>query len=432
MQNNNSRIYFANLDALRFIAASLVVIYHIEHKKTFYGLDNLLDIYFFRTIGDIAVTIFFVLSGFIITYLLLTENAKTNTISIPKFYMRRVLRIWPLYYLVIFIGFFILPNLSVFYIPEASSLWSYLNWQTLLLYIFFLPNVVFAMYHNMPYMDQAWSIGVEEQFYILWPILLKTFRKSMPFFLLFIVVTILLTNKYFTNIFFNFSPIENAHTIKTFLSHERFSCMGIGGLGAYILFSFEKFTTLSNFLFKKQVQLFTLVVTAITLVYGVNKWILFTAICGYGLLWMLRERRKYMNLVLILCTSAVLYWVLMTDIVVSSFLKYFTHEILSVMFCIIIINLAHANTSVVNIRNKTVLYLGKISYGIYMYHNIFVVLSIYLFTKLMPVAAYNLPVYLSTFTLTIVASAISYELYEKFFLKLKKKKYTIVNSGTAA
>ena len=63
------------------------------------------------SLGQLGVSLFFVLSGFLITYLLLAEQDIYGSISVKKFYSRRILRIWPLYYLIVTLGLFVLPSL---------------------------------------------------------------------------------------------------------------------------------------------------------------------------------------------------------------------------------------------------------------------------------------------------------------------------------
>ncbi|MBP6663030.1 MAG: acyltransferase, partial [Paludibacter sp.] len=91
---NNNRIYLPGLNGLRALAAITVLISHI-FQDTFgnWGLE-----YLNLPLFTDGVTLFFVISGFLITYLLLQELGKTKTIDIPKFYIRRILRIWPIYY----------------------------------------------------------------------------------------------------------------------------------------------------------------------------------------------------------------------------------------------------------------------------------------------------------------------------------------------
>lgn len=430
MSNDKSKIYFANLDVLRFIAAALVVVYHIEHKKTFFGYDSLLHIYFFRNIGDIAVTIFFVLSGFIITYLLLTEHGNTGRINIPKFYMRRILRIWPLYYLIILLGFFVLPHIPQLHIPVQSLSWSHLTVDNLLLYLFFLPNLVFTFFPDIPYINQAWSIGVEEQFYILWPLLLFATHKNMRFFLVFILITFIVCNRYFTNMWVDalYNDIPTSYPLKTFLSHERFTCMGIGGLGAYFLYNKIRFRHLLSFLSRREMQVFFCFTTIFFLVYELNKW--GVALAAVSITLAIASRKKTISTIVLTIGAAIMIIAgINGNIAHSSLLHYFTHEILSVLFCVIIINLAQQESSFININNKSILYLGKISYGIYMYHNIFIVLSMHIIAGITHPGLHQLSLYICSFILTIAASSLSYELYEKYFLKLKQKRFTVIKSG---
>ena len=110
--NSNSNIYFTGLNGLRFLAAMAVVITHIELIKGQMFCENLWSTNkLIFELGGLGVIFFFVLSGFLITYLLLEEKKVSGTVSVKKFYARRILRIWPLYYLIIVLGFFILPHL---------------------------------------------------------------------------------------------------------------------------------------------------------------------------------------------------------------------------------------------------------------------------------------------------------------------------------
>src|SRR5688572_27055191 len=111
---DKQKIYFPNLNGLRFIAAFLVIIHHIEQLKSFSNIDNYWGtVPFIDIIGKLGVVLFFVLSGFLITYLLLAEERSFKRISIVKFYIRRMLRIWPLYFLIILLAFAVLPGISL-------------------------------------------------------------------------------------------------------------------------------------------------------------------------------------------------------------------------------------------------------------------------------------------------------------------------------
>src|SRR6218665_826495 len=99
-----SKLFFPNLDGLRFICFLTVFLYHWNltcgtriSNETARGVIN----FFFHN-GNVGVNIFFVLSGFLITFLLIKEKTLKNDINLKNFYIRRILRIWPLYYLCVF------------------------------------------------------------------------------------------------------------------------------------------------------------------------------------------------------------------------------------------------------------------------------------------------------------------------------------------
>jgi peptidoglycan/LPS O-acetylase OafA/YrhL len=88
------KVYFPNLNGVRFIAALLVTITHIEQIKSMFGLPNYWDgnrNEFIDIVGKLGVILFFVLSGFLITYLLLFEKKETGTIDAGEFYISRTL-----------------------------------------------------------------------------------------------------------------------------------------------------------------------------------------------------------------------------------------------------------------------------------------------------------------------------------------------------
>lgn len=165
--------YFTNLDAIRFVAAAMVYGQHAL-GNSFAKLN--LGIVFTRTVavmcnGGTGVAIFFVLSGFLITYFLVLEYDNTGKINIQKFYLRRVLRIWPLYYAVLLFTFIVYPLLKTIV---------HLNHQlcsNILYHISFLSNFdVINVEKLCPGNDAlsqntTWSVSVEEQFYLFWPVI---------------------------------------------------------------------------------------------------------------------------------------------------------------------------------------------------------------------------------------------------------------------
>jgi peptidoglycan/LPS O-acetylase OafA/YrhL len=227
--SETAKIHFSGLNALRFFAAYFVVLHHGETIRHKFGLPNFEGYSFFQ-MGALAVSFFFVLSGFLITYLLLTEIERTETVNLRKFYWRRVLRIFPLYYLLVFIG--------LIAIPVLLSLINYPNTQpydTLtggVLFLFFLSFVVNAAFGSH-FLEPLWSIGVEEYFYIIWAPLFKKFKKHPLSIIAFVIGF-----KAILTLFFYFFPSENwtFNLIKTAIENLKFELMAIGGLGAYAVF----------------------------------------------------------------------------------------------------------------------------------------------------------------------------------------------------
>jgi peptidoglycan/LPS O-acetylase OafA/YrhL len=110
---------------------------------------------------SLGVDIFFIISGFLITYLLLAEKNKTGTVNLTQFYVRRVLRIWPLYFLILFTG----PLLTYFMGEKSPDYF---------MYFIFAGN--FSLIKEgwiSPSVSHLWSICIEEHFYLVWPILAK-------------------------------------------------------------------------------------------------------------------------------------------------------------------------------------------------------------------------------------------------------------------
>ena len=176
----------------------MVFFSHIELMKDYHHYPNLyatnLAVY---ESGRMGVTLFFVLSGFLISYLLLTEKQVAGTIAVKKFYWRRILRIWPLYYLLVIVTFIVLPRFGVFAIPKYTALLPVYFKYTFPLFILLLPQVALSVFEPVPFAEPLWSIGVEEQFYLLWPLLMKYVRKFLRLSVLIIVSALALKQLFF-------------------------------------------------------------------------------------------------------------------------------------------------------------------------------------------------------------------------------------------
>lgn len=157
------RVYFKNLDGLRFLAAFLVLLHHAQFFKDInaYPLSSVFSIYLVQA-GKMGVNLFFVLSGFLISYLLFTEKRETKTVNLKKFYIRRALRIWPLYLaygLVIIIGtplFFNLLNIPIDAINYKEIA------TNILFLVLFAVNFQLAFFsYNKAIVEILWSVCVE-------------------------------------------------------------------------------------------------------------------------------------------------------------------------------------------------------------------------------------------------------------------------------
>ena len=146
------------LDGIRAIAVFLVLFYHL-------GNEGALP--FFP--GPLGVLGFFVLSGFLITWLLLKEQEKTGSISLKGFYRRRALRIFP--------AFYVFWMLSV----GTRLLWheqGQVPWSQAFSAFFYVSNYFHAIFHPSPdFIIHTWSLSAEEQFYLLWPLTFLLFAR---------------------------------------------------------------------------------------------------------------------------------------------------------------------------------------------------------------------------------------------------------------
>lgn len=380
MPNNTQPVYFSGLNGLRFFAAFAVIVTHIELLKPSFGFNTLWFNPFFQMLGSLGVYFFFVLSGFLITFLLLTEREKTGNIQIKKFYIRRILRIWPLYFLMVVLGFFILPQFELIHIPYLQKDFELHFQSNLILYLFILPNLALSLFTAVPHIGQLWSIGIEEQFYIFWPWIISKSKNIIRTLILIIVILVIFK----TGVLFLGKFAENSSwykPFKLFVAMSKFECMAFGGLGAY-------------FLFIRHVQF---------------------------LRWVTQPVVRFLAIALM---PVLIY-------TTPDILEDGIHLIYSVLFLIIIVYVSQAKTTVIILENKVMRYLGSISYGIYMYHFFIIAFVLYLTQNHFnteSILLNNLIIYILSTLMTIAISAISYEIYEKQFVKLKRK-FSPVLSG---
>ena len=370
MQVLKEKKYFENLDALRAIAALSVVCYHCVHWLRFptgKSWEIFKNIFCFNEqAGPLSVRFFFVLSGFLITYLMFDERINTGKFNIRNFYLRRILRIFPIYYILLIIGFVIYPTLL--FLREVP----YTEVSNPFRYIFFISNFD-AMYFNFPkngLLGVQWSVSVEEQFYLLAPLL---FLAASPKYFPLLQICLIIFSWVFYILHINeSSAIQQYHTISVL------NYLSVGSLMAWV--SFYHLDRVKIY-FKKIPKTFHLI-------------IYFTFLL---LVFYLPEMKNFSPAIIsisqkILFTLFSVFIILEQNFSSNSFFKAEKFRLLT--------------------------HLGKISYGIYIYHMVAIYLVIWIF-DLSPDSV--LIQILSTILLTIIFSELSFRFIEKRISKLKSK-----------
>jgi peptidoglycan/LPS O-acetylase OafA/YrhL len=377
--SHTKKIYFKGLDELRALAAFGVIVHHIEQFKKLDGIEIFGPSfhYLVHNLGKSSVHLFFVLSGFLITFLLFQEKQKNGKIHIKKFYLRRIYRIWPLYYLIMVIGFIVIPYIADFsYFESVSDLLrtvkntdNYTTTNTLL-YLSFLPQFAKPVLG----IAQSWSIGIEEQFYLFIPLALHLLTKTW---FLRLLIAGLISYVIASIIAFGYYDYENI--LYKIFKYFKIQYLTIGAIGGYCYFFHSEYI-------KK------------------------------------RTSSKYIYILLILSIGF-----LMSVPVFSLRIQEF---LLSLGFIVLILMTINTNNSI-SLRNNILAYFGKISYGIYMYHPFVIFLVMPLVNKFVAnhtqgAIIYNVILYLLTCILTIIVSILSYKYIESKFIKIKDNKYKAI------
>ena len=360
--------YLPGLNALRFFAASLVVISHANISLDKLGICPASKLAILNRGGD-AVGFFFTLSGFLITYLLIDEIDKTRTVSISQFYLRRIYRIWPLYFLIVLFGFILLG----FIYPRIyhKPFFDFNIGEGLMMFIFFLPNYA-ATNYMVGLLNPLWSIGVEEQFYLFWAPLIKLYRSKLK---IAIAVFVIISTLVYVLIYLDVFKLPSNWQV--FLLTQKFYAMSIGSAFGYLLF--YKIDLYGNSIFA----------------------------------------RWQMQLVVIL----ILLWHYTVGGAISEMLVF--KILLAFLYGLLILNISSIPNKLISLEKPFLSYLGSISFGIYIYHmpvdyllRLFVpkISGLYLSVSVL-IYFY----YLLLLLITILIAGISYKYFESWFLKLKDK-----------
>ena len=333
-----------SLDGFRAISILLVLIAHSRLSSGFPA--QFIDL---AKHGDVGVTIFFVISGFLITYLLFVEESKNGEVSIKSFYIRRAFRILP-----VFVAYtlFILLFFNFFEPIKVTG--------ESLIYAF-----TFTMNFEKDkswFIGHFWSLSVEEQFYLFWPILVFFFKKQLRWILYSLIcyscVARIIAYKY---------PAYNILSLAPFFSYS--DSILIGACGGIYFFENNN-QKVKRILQKPILQLLSVFLIA-----------LFVYLSGHG------------KLALISLPFG--------NTIIS----------ISVLFLLLAYATPSENLIYKSLNSKLMVHIGVLSYSVYIWQQFFFVGHLKFVWRNFP---YNLVV-------IYLVSACSYYLLEKPFLNLRKK-----------
>ncbi len=355
--------YFPGLHGLRFIAATLVIIHHLEQYKAWQGLPNRWGIAVIDHLGHMPVGFFFVLSGFLITHILLKEVQFKSSLNIRLFYWKRVLRLWPVYFLVVILALVAIPRIAVGFDPDLLRFEPYAG----LFLLLFLPNLLRIIQPQLVGGNQLWSVGVEEQFYLIWPFAIQLFHKNIYQFLIGFILFKLGVQE-FIGLGAVYSKTMNSlyYLLQLFPVEQ----MAIGGIGAAMLI--------------KSSSLLQIVRSDLTF---------FIAVAFLLLLFFLD-----------------------IDWVLKSHLE-------GIVFLCLIMNIIHRRSLYHFLEKPGLIKMGNISYGIYMYHTIAITCTLSVLQGMdVSSLSYDLALYAGSLFFTFVLASLSYRFIETPIMSLRNAK----------
>jgi len=358
--------YHPELDVLRFFAFLAVFFHHALPREAALYLRNGFSpaatefVLAAKEAGAYGVDLFFALSAYLITELLLREHAKRGKFNVPAFYVRRALRIWPLYFMFLALTIFVVP--SIFSDERFGPIY-------IVSFGLFFGNWVSAAY-GLPFSvaSPLWSISVEEQFYIAWPLLLLLFGVNRIKQLALLLLAIALGTRIFLAVYGAEHPAVWCNTL------ARLDPIAMGAVLAFVLGGRAPHIK----------RAFRLLMIA-------------AALAGFLFV------AKYLD-----------------QDGPSSIATYGVTALASVVLLIAV--LRDDARLLQRQPFKSLVYLGRISYGLYVFH----LLALALVGQLLVIPLLGVQVNFEirlvlSFLLTVSFAAVSYVLLEQPFLKLKER-----------
>jgi peptidoglycan/LPS O-acetylase OafA/YrhL len=362
-------IHLPGLNGIRAIASLGVLVSHTTLAMASFGIP-LAAFGKFANGMDLAgfgVSMFFSLSGFLITYLLLREKEETQRVDTRSFYVRRVLRIWPLYYLYLFVC-----------LSYAWATGTMENQEQLPFYLLLAANVPFIFSKLLPMVGHYWSLGVEEQFYLFWPWMARLPRKRLYWAT--IGLTVLLVA---TKVVVRFTvPNFDSSLIYRTIHVTRFHCMLFGALGSMLYYDRNR---------------------------------LFMAVTTHK-------------------STQLLAWLVVALIIVNRFhvASFIDGELVSIITVLLIMGQITQRNNIINLEKPFFNFFGKISYGVYVIHPLLIVVLARIIGPLsLPIVAKATLIYGSVLASTTLLAYLSFNYFEKPFLRIKQRFMVVHSSPTA-
>jgi peptidoglycan/LPS O-acetylase OafA/YrhL len=361
--SEGSKYYSPQLDAIRGLSFLAVYFVHAFHPGFGTGFFNQLLQYLYESLA-LSIDVFFILSSFLLTWLGINEYKAKGDFSFLNYFIRRVLRIWPLYILLMIFSFIVVPYAAdYFHVPVTLPPAYY--------YLLFISN--FYLEGHVYFLRFLWTLSVEEQFYLLWGFCLVLFQKRMLLCVLALTgVSIAYTiyavqanaDEYYNTLIYLFDFAVGILT--AVMMHRRSNIVNL----------FKKITGLQNILFLLLLPVL---------------FILFFCITYFTPDFLGQWAGIVMRYLFIIYTSF-----------------------------FIIDQMVNEKTVLKLKKSRFLIYTGKISYGLYCFHGIVLTFGLLAVQKLQ----IQIPAIVTVLLLLVInyiISAISYQYIEKPFLLLKNK-----------